>query len=172
MQLTIREVAPGDPLRVRLADFAKSVMRASYSAFMAPELADLLAEGMVVVPWLSTLHPQGAYLVAERGGEVAGTIDAHKPNLLGQCIIEPLMVRNDLQRQGVGAHLWDQAEDRAAGWGARVIGVWSILANESARSFYLARGCRPISECDLVVGSKVFKCEFLATPVARDASPR
>jgi GNAT superfamily N-acetyltransferase len=165
VELTIREVAPGDQIRGRLAEFEKTVMKASYSAFMAPELVELLAEGRVVVPWLSNLHPQGAHLVAETGGEIAGTIDAHMPNAIGQCVVEPLMVRSNLQRQGVGARLWQVAEGRAAAWNARVIGAWSIVANNPARSFYIGRGCNPVSECDLVVGAETFKCEFVAKSV-------
>lgn len=161
-ELTIREVAPGDPQRRLLVEFEQAVMRASYTAFMAPELVELLAEGKVTVPWLAHLHPQGAYLLAESGGAIAGTIDVHMPNALGQCIVEPLMVRNDLQRQGVGSRLWAAAEERASAWNARIIGAWSILPNLVARDFYLARGCKPVSECDLIVGTEVFRCEFLA----------
>ena len=138
---------------------------------MAPELVELVVTDQVVIPWLSTLNPEGAYFAAEINAEVVGTIDIRKPNLLGQCIVEPLMVRPDRHGQGVGTRLWNHAEDAAVGWGGRLIGAWSIVANTAARSFYLARGCNPIGERDLVVGTTTFKCEFLAKSIGPPRLP-
>ena len=170
-EITISEVPPRDPVRAQLARFEGDVIRASYTYFMSSDLADLVATGQTTPPWMALLHPQGSYLVARtRDGRIAGTIDIHMPNHLGHAIVEPLMVRPDLHRRGVGRRLWLAAEAIASGWSARQIGAWSIDANLGARAFYLDRGCRPIGDTHLEVGAVRFHCEFLAkTPRPPDS---
>jgi hypothetical protein len=136
-------------------------MRASYSAFMAPELVELLVEGKCMVPWLAHLHPQGVYLVGESGGLTAGPLT---------CICPMLSANASSNLSWLGTISTARGRFQSLGGGGaapvrleRTADRRLVDTSQSARSGLLfARGCKPMSECDLIVETETFGCEFLA----------
>ncbi|MEU1518286.1 GNAT family N-acetyltransferase [Streptomyces sp. NPDC005811] len=83
----------------------------------------------------------GALLLAERGGELVGTVIAGFDGW--RCHLYRLAVHPERRRQGIGSALLDAAEERFVGLGGRRGDAMVLSRNETAHHAWRAAGYAP-----------------------------
>lgn len=121
---------------------------------------------------------RGACLVAEVDGRLVGTLAFHGPDPASEAawcrrddvvVLEQFAVDPDVQGQGIGAALMDEAEARARATGA----AWVVgdTARPAAHliALYTARGYAIVDRVQWP--GKAYESVVLAKPVSADARP-
>jgi GNAT superfamily N-acetyltransferase len=67
-------------------------------------------------------------------------------------LVEPMYVRPDYQRSGIGTKLWTRCLKAAAHRKAPGVRVWALEKNQLANNFYVKQGCKPKHNGQLCVG--------------------
>jgi len=88
--------------------------------------------------------PTSRALLAEVGGQVAGLLTySVRPDLYhaaSTCLIEELIVREEMRGQGVGSALLDELFSRLTALGCAEVSVTTLPGNTRAIEFYKAHG--------------------------------
>lgn len=84
----------------------------------------------------------GLFWVAERAGELVGTVSCRPTAVAGMLELKRLYVRADQRRQGLARHLVTLVEDAACDAGFPAIELWSDSRFTAAHIFYARQGFR------------------------------
>ena len=117
------------------------------------------------------LGDDGAFLVAERDGEVIATgavrpVDGHvagrldgDPEVVAE--VKRMYVRPDLQRSGVGGRLLDALLDRARGFGYDRVVLATTTLQASGLAFYRANGFAEVDREHVEAEGRSFEMVFV-----------
>lgn len=108
-------------------------------------LDDAIDEGSAADVWERAAKDDAAWLVAEAGGRIAGTVFiAIIPNMTRGCspigFIENIIVDEECRRQGIGRVLADAAIEYAKSRGCYKVTLQSGIKRQDAHKFYRAVG--------------------------------
>ena len=147
-EVTIRSFRPADAAAARRIfargqlDFAQgtpleSEARQYISRSLAADLSDIPANYM---------KPPGSHFwVAERRGEIVGTVGVQRINA-EEAELRRMSVASDSRRQGIGRRLLQTVEDFCRGNGYSRVALSTVIHLESAVRMYLACGYHSVRQ--------------------------
>lgn len=125
--------------------------RSAYSDFVAPEVLAALEPNAHAVEWRRRVTLPDVRIDLEEGPEGLLAFCAHGPSGDPDAAAAPkatweiknLHVRPDLRRTGSGGRLFDLTLQHVRSIGTRVVTLWVVEGNHSARRFYEKKGMVP-----------------------------